>query len=149
IPTVTGNTRVNSGVTFDNSASVIYEGEFVNNGTTSATAANEYRGNFNNTGNYSATAAQQYRQNFINSGSFDSGSSLHSFNGTAAQQLTGETVFRRLELSNSAGLTLQADVTVEDQLYLTNGVIITGPSVLRVAQTGNWSGIHRSNGWVA
>lgn len=166
-PTISGTTTVNAGVTFNNSASVIYQGAFVNNGTTnasaahtyngnfinngttSASAAQTYNGNFINTGDYSATAAQQYRSNFTNSGAFDSGSLLHTFNGSAAQQLNGATTFYQMQLDNNAGLTINDDVTVQDQLSLTNGAIITGANTLRVAQTGGWSGVSRGNGWVA
>src|SRR5690606_16700376 len=47
------------------------------------------------------------------------------------------------------GLNINDDVTIEDQLSLTNGPIITGSNILRVAQAGGWSGISRGNGWVA
>lgn len=184
-PTITGTTTVNAGVTFNNSASVIYQGVFVNNGVTAATAAHQYQstftnnnnysssqaqqyqadfvnngtatidainqhqGNFINTGTYTATAAQQYWGNFTNSGTFSSGSGLHSFVGTTAQQLTGTTTFTNMALNNSAGLTINNNVTVQNQLTLTSGVLTTGTNILRVAQTGGWSGVSRGNGWVA
>lgn len=147
-PTIPGTTTVNSGVTFNNSASVIYQGQFINNGTTSASATHQYRGNFTNNNAYVASVAEEYRANFINAGTFTSGTGLHSFNGTSAQQLTGATTFTNLALDNTTGLTINNDVTVQTQINLTNGSLITGTNVLRIAQT-TWSGISRTNGWVA
>lgn len=151
-PTIPGTTTVNTGVTFNNSASVIYQGNFVNNGTTNvgAEGAHQYQANFINSGSYTATtAAQQYQRNFTNSGTFTSGTGLHTFNGTTAQQLTGATTFTNLALNNTAGLTINNDVTVREQLNLTAGTLVTGANVLRVAQTGGWSGVSRGTGWVA
>lgn len=149
VPTITGTTVVNAGVTFNNSAAVIYGGEFINDGSTNASATQQYQGNFINNANYSATAAQTYRGNFTNTGTFTSGTNLHSFNGSAMQQITGTTTFFRMELNNAAGLTLNSDITAGDQLNLTNGVLITGSNVLRSAQAGGWSGVSRGTGWVA
>lgn len=143
---ITGNTTVNTGVTFINSASLSYEGDFVNNGTTDATAAQIYNGNFINRGVYTASAAQQYRADFANSGTFNAGGSNHSFNGTTVQEISGATTFGTLTIDNSAGLTLADDVTTQSQLLLNNGVVNTGDNVLRAAQTYD---IARSNGWVA
>lgn len=147
-PTIPGTTTVNSGVTFNNSASVIYQGEFINNGTTNASAAHQYRANFTNNGIYAASAAEEYRGNFINTGTFTSGTGLHTFNGASAQQITGATTFTNMALDNTTGLTINNDVTVQTQINLVNGALITGANVLRVAQT-TWSGISRTNGWVA
>ena len=149
VPTIAGSTQVLAGVTFENSAAVIYQGEFINTGTTNASAQQQYLSNFTNNNNYSATAAQQYRANFSNSGSFTSGTGLHSFNGSSLQQLTGATTFNRMELNNAAGLSINNDVTVQEQITLTSGPLITNTNVLRVAQTGGWSGVSRGSGWVA
>lgn len=150
-PTIPGTTTVNSGVTFNNSASVIYQGNFVNAGTTNAGASHQYQGNYINSGTYSAlNTAQEYWGNFNNSGTFNSGSGFsHTFNGTSAQQLTGATTFTNMAVNNPAGLTINSNVTVREQLALTNGVLTTGTNVLRVAQAGGWSGISRGAGWVA
>src|SRR5690606_4131609 len=43
-PIITGTTTVNSGVTFNNSASVIYQGNYINGGTSNVTAAQQYQG---------------------------------------------------------------------------------------------------------
>lgn len=130
-PTITGTTTVSSGVTFNNSAAVIYGGNFINNGTTNV------------------TAAQQYQGNFTDSGSYNTDNSLQTFNGSATQQLTGATTFVRLSLNNATGLTINNDVLVQDQLQLDSGPLITGSNTLRVAQAGGWSGVTRGTGWVA
>ncbi len=149
-PTITGTTTVNAGVTFNNSASVNYAGPFVNNGTVNASATHDYQGNFVNNGTYtnSAGGGQNYRANFTNSGTFNAGAGLHRFNGSVPQVLTGATTFQNMEVNNSAGLTLNADVLVQTQLNLATGVVTTGSNVLRVSQTG-WSGVNRTAGWVA
>ncbi|MGM8227691.1 DUF6701 domain-containing protein [Cellvibrio sp. ARAG 10.3] len=149
VPTITGTTQVAAGVTFQNSAAVIYQGEFINNGTTNASAQNQHVNNFINNNIYNATANLQYRANFTNSGTFTPGVGLHLFNGNSLQQITGTTTFGRMELNNTAGLSINNDVTIQDQLILTNGPLITNANVLRVAQTGDWSGVSRGNGWVA
>lgn len=149
IPTITGVTTVNAGITFNNSASVIYGGNFINNGNTNASASHQYQGNFINNATYTASAAQEYRANFTNAGTFTSGSGLHTFNGTSQQQLTGATNFTNMALNNTAGLVINNDVTALEQLLLVNGPLITGNQIMRVAQTGGWSGISRTNGWVA
>lgn len=130
-PAITGTTTVTSGVTFNNSASVIYQGNYLNNGTSNV------------------TAAQQYRGDFINAGTYTTNNSLQTFNGNVAQQLTGATTFTRLSLNNAAGLTINSDVLVQDQLQLDNGPLTTGTNILRVAQAGGWSGVTRGTGWVA
>lgn len=147
-PTIGGTTTVNAGVTFNNSASVNYQGDFTNNGTTNASGAHQYLGNFINTSVYTASAAEEYRANFTNSGTFTSGTGLHTFNGTSAQQLTGATTFANMAVSNTAGFTINNDVTVQTQLNLVAGPIVTGTNILRIAQTG-WSGVSRTAGWVA
>ncbi|MDQ2075234.1 DUF6701 domain-containing protein [Marinimicrobium sp. ABcell2] len=168
-PTITGTTTVNSGVTFNNSQAVNYQGNFINNGTTNANAIHNYQGNFINNGtananatqnyqgnfvnngtyNASAGGGQNYRANFTNNGAFSAGAAEHRFNGSGPQQLSGATTFGRLTLNNSTGLTLNSNVLVGDQLGLTQGPIITGSNVLRVQQTGGWSGVSRGSGWVA
>ena len=149
VPIITGTTQVSAGVTFENSAAVTYQGEFINNGTTNASGQNQYLNNFINNNNYNATANLQYRANFTNNGSFISGAGLHSFNGGSLQQLTGATTFNRMELNNNAGLSINNVVTIQEQISLTSGPLITNNNVLRVAQAGGWSGVSRGSGWVA
>lgn len=149
VPTITGTTQVAAGVIFENSAAVIYQGEFINNGTTNASAQHQYVNNFINNNIYNATANLQYRANFTNNGTFTPGVGLHLFNGNSLQQITGTTTFGRMELNNTAGLSINNDVTIQEQLILTSGPLITNANVLRVAQTGGWSGVSRGSGWVA
>lgn len=149
VPTITGTTQVSAGVTFENSAAVNYQGEFINNGTTNASAQHQYMSHFINNNVYNASANIQYRTNFSNNGTFTSGAGTHLFSGSSLQQITGAATFGRMELNNSAGLSINNDVTIQEQMILTNGPLFTGNNVLRVAQTGDWSGVSRGNGWVA
>jgi len=68
--------------------------------------------------------------NWTNNGSFSWGTSRVTFNGSAAQNITGTaaTQFYDLALNNSHGLLLSGNVnaTVRNSLYLTSGVINTG-----------------------
>ena len=134
---------------FAAAAAHVYQADFVNTGTTTASAINQYQGNFINNGTYTASAAQQYRANFTNSGTFNAGTDAHTFNGTVAQQITGATTFGTMTLNNTAGLTINNDVTIQNILNLTAGILTTGTNVLRIAQAGGWSGVNRTNGWVA
>ena len=72
------------------------------------------------------------RGNFTNSGTFNSNSRLVTFNGTAAQTITGATTFDFLTLNNATGLTLANPVTVNQTLALTSGRITLGANNLTV-----------------
>jgi hypothetical protein len=78
--------------------------------------------------------------NWANSGTFTPSSRLVTFNGTAAQTLTGATTFDYLTLNNSTGLTLANAVTVNQTLSLTSGKITLGTNNLTVASGGLISG---------
>lgn len=116
IATITGTTTVAAGTQFNNRAQTIYQGGFINNGTTVVSAEQQYQGNFTNTGSYSASAAQNYQGDFTNTGTFASGSQEHRFNGNTPQLITGETTFSVVAFDNSADVTLANDVLVEDRI---------------------------------
>ena len=80
--------------------------------------------------------------NWSNSATFTAGTSLVDFNGAAAQQINGTTVFQDLSLDNSNGLTLNADNTVGGTLTFGSGLIHTGSNKLIVTNsaTGALSG---------
>jgi hypothetical protein len=75
----------------------------------------------------------------ITTGSSGAGGQRFLFGGTSGQFLTGDftgtKAFNRLEISNSAGLTLVGDVTINSQLLLTNGLITPGASRLLLTGT--------------
>ena len=61
----------------------------------------------------------------VNNGSYtdNNATSGLSLNGTALQQITGYGNFGRLELNNSAGAHLNNDITIQNDLVLTNGIL--------------------------
>lgn len=74
--------------------------------------------------------------NLNNSGTFTHGNGLISFAGTSVQAVTGVAAFGSLKINNSAGMTLNTACTVEDNLYLTAGEIITSASSLLTLLAG-------------
>ncbi|MPT33160.1 MAG: T9SS type A sorting domain-containing protein [Chryseobacterium sp.] len=68
-----------------------------------------------------------------------------AFNGTSAQTLTGATTFDYLTINNSAGLTLNNAVNVNQTLNLTSGKITIGNNDLTIASTGNINGNSNSS----
>jgi hypothetical protein len=79
------------------------------------------------------------RSGLTNNGTFTAGTGLYTFNGTAAQSITGSnggnTSFANLTLDNANGLSLTGthDVTVTILLTLTAGPITTGANVLHIS----------------
>lgn len=89
--------------------------------------------------------------NFDHSGTFNSGTGTFTFNGTAAQSLTGSaasTTFTRLAVNNSSGVTIGHNVTASTLLTLTSGAVTTGTNTL-IASTNCPGGVSRTGGWVA
>lgn len=92
--------------------------------------------------------------NFSNSGTFNSGTGIFTFNGSAAQTLTGATTFSRLTMANTAAaanrtLTIGNDVTVSTQLTFTTGRIVTGANEVIIPSGSTVSGAGSGTGWVA
>lgn len=87
--------------------------------------------------------------NFSNSGAFTSGSGTWTFNGAAAQSITGATNFQNLALNNASGLTLNDAVTASSVLTLTSGAITTGANILTLSANCNAPSWSRTNGFVA
>jgi len=92
--------------------------------------------------------------NFSNSGTFNSGTGIFTFNGSAAQTLTGATTFSRLTMANTAAaanqkLTISNDVTVSTQLTFTTGRIVTGANEVIIPSGSTVSGAGSGTGWVA
>ena len=82
--------------------------------------------------------------NFSNSGTFNANTSTVTFNGTAAQTITGATTFYNLGMNNTnaAGLTINNDVTVGNPstggtLTFSNGRITTGTNTLILGSTSS------------
>ncbi len=64
--------------------------------------------------------------NWTRNGTYTSNSNEVEFNGTSAQAINGATDFGDLEINNSgAGVTLNADVNIDNTLILTQGVLIS------------------------
>ncbi len=63
--------------------------------------------------------------NLTNNGSFtdDNTGGGISFSGTALQQITGTGAYGRLEINNSSGVILNNDITLQNNLALTQGVL--------------------------
>lgn len=87
--------------------------------------------------------------NFSNSGTFNAGTGLFTFNGAAAQTLTGATTFTNMRMNNtSTGLTINSNVTVSTSLTLTSGVIATGANTL-IASANCPGSVSRTSGHIA
>lgn len=89
----------------------------------------------------------------VNNGTFTSGSALYTFNGTAAQNISGTnggtTSFGNLTINNANGLTLSGthNVTVTSTLTLASGVVTTGANQMYVSNMSS-AGIARTSGHV-
>ena len=81
---------------------------------------------------------------FSNTGTFNANTSTFTFNGTAAQSITGATTFNNLTLNNTdaggIGLTLNDDVTVSSVLTFTSGKISTGANKIIIGTAGSYTG---------
>ncbi|WP_460575579.1 GEVED domain-containing protein [Flavobacterium koreense] len=83
--------------------------------------------------------------NWTNTGTFNPNNRLVTFNGTAAQTITGGTTFSFLTLNNTLGLTLANPVTVNQTLALTSGKITLGANNLTIGSTGTITGATSTN----
>ena len=90
--------------------------------------------------NNNTLAGLTVASNWTNSGTFNAGTGTVTFNGSAAQQITGATSFANLTLNNSSGLTLNNDVSVANQLTLTSGRLTLGANNLTLGTGASVSG---------
>ena len=65
--------------------------------------------------------------------SFTSSSYTLTFNGSLAQQITGNPTISNLTLNNSNGLTINNNVTLNNNLTFTSGILSTGSNTLIMA----------------
>ncbi|MBI2966501.1 MAG: CxxxxCH/CxxCH domain-containing protein [Bacteroidetes bacterium] len=80
---------------------------------------------------------------FSNSGTFTQGSSLVTFNGTAAQTVLGSsstTFSNNVTLNNAAGLSITTSPTINGTLTFTNGKITTGANKLILGSAATTAG---------
>ncbi len=73
-------------------------------------------------------------------GTFTSNSRAVAFNGSTEQTITGATTFAYLNINNSNGVALFSDITVNNTLNLSNGLLTTGSSNVIMASGANVSG---------
>ncbi len=80
--------------------------------------------------------------NLTNNGSFtdDNTSGGVSFSGTTQQQITGTGAYGRLEINNTAGVILNNDITLQNDLVLTQGILDINRYQLTLAVTSSISG---------
>lgn len=78
--------------------------------------------------------------NWSNNGTFNASSRAVGFNGSSAQSLIGATTFDYLSLNNSAGLTLNNNISVNQTLTFTNGKITLGTNKLTLGSSATISG---------
>ncbi len=78
--------------------------------------------------------------NFTNNGgNFTNNGGTVNFNGSSPQKIGGAsaTTFGNLTISNSAGVTLDPDITVNGVLDLSGGNLITGSDTVTISPTGS------------
>ena len=125
--TVTGSITINSGTTLSNS---------FDDGT-------QFGGNIYDKFDISLTGS------WNNSGTFTNwNANTVSFNGSAAQQITGttSTEFNRLTINNSSGgVSLQTNQSVDSVLSLTNGLVFTSSGLLTMNTYSSVSGVSNSS----
>jgi fibronectin-binding autotransporter adhesin len=73
--------------------------------------------------------------NWNNTGTFDSGTSTVTFQNNGIQTLSGATTFYRLTRANGGSLQLNSDITVNDELVLSSGKIVTGSNTVQLTNT--------------
>ncbi len=135
-------------------AAMAVNGNFTISGTATTTAAGALTvgGNFTvgaGTTFAASTFAHSVAGNFSNSGTFTANTSTFTFNGAAAQSLTGATTFNNMTMNNATGLTINNNVTVSSVLNLSSGNITTGTNILIMTPNCNTAGaVARSSGHV-
>jgi hypothetical protein len=86
-------------------------------------------------GSGNAGADFYIKGNWYNSGTFTGNGRMAAFNGTTAQTLTGATTFDYFQIINSAGLTINNDITINNVGYMTTGIITTGSNKVITTST--------------
>lgn len=93
------------------------------------------------------------RGHLTNHGTLTAGTGIYTFNGTAAQVLSGSaagTSLARLTLNNATGLTIQHSVTVSTLLTLSSGALTTSGAGVEVIISASCVGsVTRTSGRVA
>ena len=74
--------------------------------------------------------------NWSNSGTFVSGGGFITFDGSLAQSISGATTFDNLYISNSAGISLNDNITVKSTLNFENGNINTSSNIVTIDTNG-------------
>ena len=139
---VTGTTSVTGTLTLTNTTTLTGALTVNSGGTLSITSAtgNKTFGavtiNTGGTWNSSVAGNVFFGGNFANNGTFTSNLATYTFNGAAAQTITGtnggSTSFAFLTMSNANGVTLTGthDVTISTLLTFVNGKLITGTNLV-------------------
>jgi hypothetical protein len=78
--------------------------------------------------------------NWSDAGTFSPNGRQVSFNGSAAQSITSPETFASLDINNSAGVSLGADVTASNQLSFTSGRLSTGANKVIIPSGSSVSG---------
>ncbi|MCK9396103.1 MAG: hypothetical protein M0Q44_10990 [Methylobacter sp.] len=143
---------INSGGTLTNTGSytITLTGDMSNAGTYSGGSGSiTLGGNFTNTGSYSAgSATTTLSGNFSNSGTFTADTGTWVFSGSSAQSITGVTVFYKMTVNNTSGISLNNSVSTSSLLTLTGGSITTGANIISTISACPGS-IARTSGFVS
>ncbi len=138
--TVNGTANIDGSLTLTNTTTITGATDI--GGTlniTSATGVKTFTGAVSINGTWNNTVAGNVflGNNLTNNGTFTSGTGTYTFNGVAAQTLTGTagtTSFAIFVLNNANGLSLTShDLTVTTLLTLSAGKITTGANVVYVS----------------
>jgi hypothetical protein len=106
-------------------------------------------GNLTGTGSItSGTGTISIGGNWTNNGIFTCGSGTVNYDGTTGNQTAAGLTYHNLTISNSSGITLSSNATVNTTLTLSSGNVTTGVDTLFVSNNATGA-ISYSNGWVA
>lgn len=93
----------------------------------------------------------QIKGDWEGSGTFNSGTGTVTFNGAISQRISKAELFNNLIINNSATInpiSLNGSVSVDGQLDLTDGIVITTPSKLVVLNSGSTLGNYSATAYV-
>src|SRR3989339_1581283 len=104
-----------------------------------------------NTGNIQmhTGATMTFFGDFVNNGTFTDGGQVAIFDGTTHQNISGSSslTFSNLTIKNSAGVTLQQSIIVNNTLNLTSGALDLNSKMLTI-NNNSPSSISRTNGYI-